>query len=289
LDAFVAHPIGGLGQDNFADYYVTRRRTGEEPRWTHSLEMRLLAHTGIVGFALLAAFLLAAVSAALPARRRGDQLTRAVAGIAMLPLVVWLIHGSVDWFWEMPALSGPAVGFLGMAAALAPVRPDVPIARGVRHIPRPLAVAAAAAAFLCAVIVLAFPYLAVREVSVASDLRGRNPDAALRELSTAAKLNPLSADPARLAGAIALQSGQFAVAEQRFRQAISREPGGWFAWLGDGLAASALGDVTRAHHDYAVAASINSQQLAVKEALARVYSQSPLTAAEGFRLLVLRQ
>ena len=31
LDAFVAHPIGGLGQDNFADYYVRRRRTDEEP------------------------------------------------------------------------------------------------------------------------------------------------------------------------------------------------------------------------------------------------------------------
>ena len=42
----------------------------------------------------------------------------------MLPLVVWLIYGSVDWFWEMPALSGPALGFLGVAVALEP-RPRV--------------------------------------------------------------------------------------------------------------------------------------------------------------------
>ena len=70
LDAFLAHPIGGLGQDNFDDYYVVHRRTTEEPAWTHSLEMRLLAHTGIVGFALFAAFIVAAVVAALRARRR---------------------------------------------------------------------------------------------------------------------------------------------------------------------------------------------------------------------------
>ena len=46
LDAFLAHPIGGLGQDNFADYYVVHRRTAAEPSATHSIELRLLAQTG---------------------------------------------------------------------------------------------------------------------------------------------------------------------------------------------------------------------------------------------------
>ncbi len=117
LDAFAAHPIGGLGQDNFAEYYVARRRTSEEPAWTHSLELRLLTHTGLVGAALFAVFLVAAIAAALRSRRRAG-LEAAVAGAALLPLVVWLIHGSVDWFWEIPALTGPALGFLAVAAAL---------------------------------------------------------------------------------------------------------------------------------------------------------------------------
>ena len=65
LDAFVAHPVGGLGQDNFDNYYVPRRRTDEEPAWTHSLELRLLAHTGLVGAVLFAAFLVAGIAAAL--------------------------------------------------------------------------------------------------------------------------------------------------------------------------------------------------------------------------------
>ncbi len=74
LDAVLAHPIGGLGQDNFADYYMRRRRTAEQPEWTHSLEMRLLAHTGFVGFGLFSIFLIAALAAALAARRRAGHL-----------------------------------------------------------------------------------------------------------------------------------------------------------------------------------------------------------------------
>jgi tetratricopeptide (TPR) repeat protein len=289
---FVANPIGGLGQDNFADYYVTHRQTAEEPSWTHSLEMRLLVHTGIVGFALFAAFLAAAITAALRVRRRPDAassaLARAVAAAALIPLAVWLIHGSVDWFWEMPALSGPALGFLAIAGAIRrPATREVVAEPARRRIPRVLVVSAGAAALLAAVIAIGLPYLSVRDASIASDLRASHPAAALRALTAAAKINPLSAEPARLAGTIALQTGRYGEAEQRFDQAIAREPGGWFAWLGAGLAASALGNSSGAQHDFMVAASINKVQPAVSDALARVRTARPLRAAQALPLLVL--
>ncbi len=302
LDAVLAHPIGGLGQDNFADYYVTRRQTGEEPSWTHSLELRLLAHTGFVGLALFAAFLSTALISALRGIGDSGPLRRAVAGVCLLPLVVWVIHGSVDWFWEIPALTAPALGFLALAGALSGkdraqstrlwrrrvLRP-LPAASSALTPPlRTLTLAACALVLVVAALTLGLPYLSVREVSLASDLRQSNPAAALRHLSTAADLNPLSADPARLAGTIALQSGRFGDSEQRFRQAIAREPGGWFSWFGDGLAASALGDSARAHHDFAVAAAINTQQSGIKLALARVYNRRPVTPAEGLQSLVLK-
>ncbi len=291
LDAFAAHPVGGLGQDNFADYYITRRRTGEEPQWTHSLELRLLASTGAVGFALFLTFVIAALVAAIRSRRRGAALARGVAGVALLPLAVWLIHGSIDWFWEVPALSGPAMGFLGMAAALGPPRPADAAQRSptaARAMPRIASWAVLALAFCAALVVLAFPYLSVRELSKGFDAGARHPQAALHDLSLAADLNPLSPDPGRLAGAIALESNRFAVAERRFEQATSRERGDWFAWLGRGLAASALGDRRDAHHDFAVADSINSQQPAVVDALARVYSRRPLTPDAALGMLVVR-
>jgi hypothetical protein len=290
VDAVIAHPIGGLGQDNFADYYIKRGRTGEEPEWTHSIEMRLLAHTGLVGFGLFAAFLAAAVAAALRVRRRGEPLARTVAGAAMLPLVVWLVHGSIDWFWEMPALTGPALGFLAMAGALGERQPaaGAPEAKPPRRrVPRAVSIAAGAVALLAATFVIGLPYLSVREVSTAGDLRSRNPAVALRDLTRAADLNPLSADPGRLGGTIALQTGQFMDAERRFGQAIAREPGDWFSWLGRGLAASALGDEALAQHDFAVAASINRIQPPVTQALARVNTLHPLTPSQAFQMLVL--
>jgi hypothetical protein len=290
LDAFASHPLGGLGQDNFADYYVKRRHTGEEPSWTHSLEMRLLAHTGIVGFALFAAFLLAAIGAGLRTRRRGSDGAQFLAGAALLPAVVWVIHGSVDWFWEIPALSGPAFGFLAIAGALDRPRPADAGATAARSkIPRALAFASGLCAFAAAVVVLGFPYLSAREVALAGQVRPNDPSQAMRDLSRAADLNPLSALPGRLGGTIALESGQFTEAERRFSQATAREPGGWFSWLGRGLAASALGDRAGARDDFMVAASINSRQPAVVAALKRVDTRNPLTSTEAFKLLLVAQ
>ena len=292
LDAVLAHPIGGLGQDNFADYYLLHRHTGEETSATHSLEMRLLAHTGFVGFAVFAAFLVAALRLAIRGRRRTDVLARGIAAAALMPLVVWLIYGLVDWFWEFPALSGPALGFLAVAGSLGASEPGTVQAPAASpawswRVPQPIAHVAGALALIAGVVVIGIPYLSVREVSLASNIRFTNPAAALRDLTTAADLNPLDSLPGRLAGTIALQNAEYAVAEQRFEQSISRERLGWFSWLGAGLAASALGQRRQAHADFVIAKSINSQQPAIRQALARVYSRAPLTSAEAFKLLVV--
>lgn len=313
LHAFEHHPIGGLGQDNFGDYYLTMGKTGEEPSWTHSLELRLLAHTGIVGFLLLGGFLIAAVMAAARTRRRGDPEARLLAAALLMPLVVWLIHGSLDWFWEVPALSGPALGFLGAAGGLGtalgvsrgPVGVETPETsaeapmasegsaardrRRSRRVPAPLGFSAGLVVLVCLTVVLAFPYLSAHEVQVASRASATNTSAALDDLRLAAKLNPLSSDPGRLAGAIALRNGRWTLALRQFRKSLAAEPGGWFSWLGAGLAESALGEPEQAHRYFAEAKRINARQPAVQDALQRVYSKSPLSSDEAFKLLVLLQ
>ena len=286
LDAFVSHPIGGLGQDNFDDYYVPHRRTSEEPAWTHSLELRLLTHTGIVGLGLFAAFLVGAIAAALHARRR-PGLAGFAAAVALLPLVVWLIHGSIDWFWEVPALSGPALGFLGMAGALGTNSAPAAERELPSRLPRGALYALGGLALLAAVVVLGFPYLSVREQSVAGNLRQSNPSQALSELSTAADLNPLSAAPGRLAGTIALGAQRYTTAQQRFEQAISRDRGGWYAWLGAGLAASANGDEAVARHDLEAAHSLNRSEPVIARALAQLGTAHPLSPADALHLLAL--
>jgi hypothetical protein len=140
-------------------------------------------------------------------------------------------------------------------------------------------------ALLAVTVVLAFPYLSVRYTSIATDVRNRSPGAALWDLSKAHDLNPLSPDPTRLAGIIALAGGRPQLAEQRFAQTITHEPAGWFAWFGKGLAGSALGNNLAAQQYLRVAASLNTRQPVITAALARVNTDHPMTPAEAFRTL----
>jgi O-Antigen ligase/Tetratricopeptide repeat len=311
LKAFAAHPLGGLGEDNWGAYYLRERRSGEQPRWTHSLELRLLAHTGIVGFLLFAGFLVSALTAALapPARRRAGRAAAAVAAVALLPLVVWLVHGSVDWFWEIPALSGPAFGFLALGGALtrqmtvSPGPAAEPVAGASAtgsDTAAPVAAPAGAAASphagrsgvawaaglavlaLLAAAALALPYLAEREVAAASSGWPSDPARAFARLDRAADLNPLSSRPELVAGVIALQLGRSRVAEQRFSRALDRDSGDWFAYFGRGLALSAVGAPVRARAQYERARSLDPADPLVREALDRVGGRNPLTAQEAF-------
>jgi O-Antigen ligase len=282
LDATAAHPLTGLGQDNYGDYYLRRRRTDEQPRWTHSVELRLLAHTGIVGLLLFAAFLASVLVAALRGRRRAGALASAAAAAALLPLVVWFVHGSVDWLWEFPALSGPAFAFAGLAvgAIADPHDADARASTGAGR--RRLLAAAGGIGVLVAALAIALPYLAEREATQATRTWRTDPAGALSRLSRASDLNPLSAQPDLLAGAIALELGRPAVAIARLDDAQQRESGNWFVPFLRGLAESDAGARDSARANFEQARTLDPREPLVALALARVGGRRPLTAAETF-------
>lgn len=292
LDGFADHPIGGLGQDNWSAQYLRDRRSSEQPRWTHSVELRLLAHTGIVGFALFAAFLVAAIMSAVRARRRADPFAGALAAAALMPAAAWLVHGSIDWLWEFPALSGPSFALLALGgrllsrpravddgaetAAASPARSRRAVAV------RTVAPVAGGLLFLLAAAALALPHLAQREVDAAASGWQRDPTRAFTQLDHAADLDPLSSDPGVYGGVIALELGQPAEARRRFDQAIGRENDNWFALFGRGLAESALHQRGAARQDYLRARALDPGEPLLREAVSRVAGHRPLTAAEAF-------
>jgi hypothetical protein len=288
LHGFEAHPVGGLGQDNFGDYYLLHRRTSEEPTSPHSLELRLLSETGVVGFLLFAGVIVFAGVAARRSRRGGTDLARALSAAAIMPVIVWLVHGSVDWFWEMPALSGPALGFLAMAGADVEPRPVTGPAvwHSPRRAPRLALGAVAVSAALAAVVVLGLSYLSVQEVSIATNIQNSDPTRALADLRTAGKLNPLDSSPGLVAGAVALRQGDLSRASSSLRQSIDREPGDWLAWLLAGVTAYEQGHRQIARADYSRADHIDSTQPADQEALRQITTRRPLTSAAVFKLLI---
>jgi len=227
LRGFLDHPLGGLGQDNFAQAYLVARHTGEEPTWLHSLELRLLAHTGALGFLLFAGFLVFALGAYRLASRGADPRRRLVLAAALVPLAVWVVHGSFDWFWEIPALSGVVFAFLGAAVALESPRERKASSR--------LSVALIVSAGALAL--LGPAYLGERALAAGHAVAAARPAIALGDLSLAARLEPLSSVPQTLAAGIELRAGDGAAALRLAEAGLQRNAGDWVSWLEVGLAA----------------------------------------------------
>ncbi len=131
LDEFVAHPVVGIGADNYAEAYLAHGRSGETPHYPHSVELRTLSQTGVLGALLALAGLAGALLAGWRALRSAEPLTRAAAAAALAGFAYWAVHGSFDWFWEFAGLGAPAFALLGLACALAPRgAPEVEGGRG---------------------------------------------------------------------------------------------------------------------------------------------------------------
>src|SRR4051794_24933066 len=143
------HPVGGVGADNFQEQYFEHRHSNETPLYPHSIGFRALASTGFVGAALLFAAIASALVAAWGAIRRRSGMGAATAAGAAAWFLYWLAHGSVDWFWEFPALGLGALAMLGLATSLLP-RPAASraAARPLVRSTGPLAVAVVAAAIV---------------------------------------------------------------------------------------------------------------------------------------------
>ena len=126
LDELLAHPVVGIGADNFQEQYLVHGRSDETPHYPHSVEIRTLAETGLLGTLLALAGLAGALIASARALRSPDELARVVAAAALGGFAYWVVQGSFDWFWEFAGLGAPAFAMLGLACALAPGRAPLP-------------------------------------------------------------------------------------------------------------------------------------------------------------------
>ncbi|MHB1469187.1 MAG: O-antigen ligase family protein, partial [Solirubrobacteraceae bacterium] len=117
---FLSHPLLGIGADNFAAPYLRLRHSEETPRYPHSVELRTLSQTGVIGGVIALVGLCAALLACARALRAADRLAPPVAGAALAGFAYWAMHGSFDWFFEYAGLGGAAFMLLGLACSLSP-------------------------------------------------------------------------------------------------------------------------------------------------------------------------
>jgi O-Antigen ligase len=115
LRAFADEPITGLGAGGFRVEWLRERPYPEAVRDAHSLEVELAAELGLVGLAALALIITGAALAA----RRALAVDATTAAGPLAALLAWFLHVSIDWDWQLPAVTLPAIALAGALIALA--------------------------------------------------------------------------------------------------------------------------------------------------------------------------
>jgi tetratricopeptide (TPR) repeat protein len=309
LDEFLAHPVIGIGADNFAEQYLARGHETETPHYPHSVELRTLVQGGLIGAAIalvgFAAALLAALRAAISSlARRTDPLAATTAAAALAGFSYWLVHGSFDWFWEFAGLGAPAFALLGLACALSPrstkatVVAQPPPSEGQRSAERAslgaalrrrrvlIGAGAGGVLAVAAAVSLITPWLSQLQVQNAAEIWPNAPRKAYTELDRAASLNPLSDQPDLVAGSIALRFGDLARADREFSRALARTPRDTYALLELGAIAS-----ERGQHALALALLGRSVRLNPHDELARaalrIVREGRRVSVEGLNRTIL--
>jgi O-antigen ligase len=300
LDEFVAHPLLGIGADNFQQQYLAHGRSEETPHYPHSVELRTLTQTGVIGALLalvgLAAALLAALRAVYARGRAADPLGASVAAAALAAFGYWIVHGSFDWFWEFAGLGAPAFALLGLACSLGPAReqpqpqpePQPEPSRSRRTLAPRLALGAAVVVGLAAVASLGAPWLSQLELQDAAKIWPQAPRKAYSRLQQAADLNPLSDEPYLLAGTIALRFGDLSRADHDFALALKRTPGDAYATLERGAIASSRGERQAALALLVRTVSLTPREPLAREALAVVRDGRRIDLAELNRAILIK-
>lgn len=206
-------PLLGTGAGTWERGWLRERHEAFGARDAHSLYLETAAELGPLGLALLLAALAPPLAAAI--RARATPLVPAAAGA----YVAFLLHASVDWDWELPAVTvaGLACGTSVLAAARGPA--PVPV--------RAPAVAAAGAVAVLAGYGLAGSWALA---SAREALRASAWDRAAGRARLAYRLEPWSAEGWRLRGEAERAAGDEAAAIRSFRRAVAQDAGDVEAW-----------------------------------------------------------
>ena len=148
-------------------------------------------------------------------------------------LVAYLVHASVDWDWEMPAVT-----LCGLACAGALLASGDRRWSDAAAAPRRLARLSAVTVLLVA---SAFAFVAMvgnRALDQARAAADKDDvTAMIRNARTAARWAPWSSEPLGIQADAALERGTMAQARTLYREAIAKDPHDWEYWFGLALAA----------------------------------------------------
>jgi hypothetical protein len=233
-------PFGGWGAGSFPVTHLMYRRVELDVLQPHSVPLQFLAETGIIGATIALGalgFLLFAALARVRAMTEGRERDLAVALFA--GAVAWLVHGLVDFDWDIPGVTVPALLFLGVLVAV-PVRQEERAALAARStdggsvVPRALALAVACIVLGLVMVSSLLPEWADSKASsaVAVTTQAREPELqnAAAEADAGARLDPTSVRSLLVAADLAQNRGRLLDARRYLLRAVDRQPYDLTSW-----------------------------------------------------------
>jgi tetratricopeptide (TPR) repeat protein len=194
-----------------------------------------------------------------------------------------VIHGSVDWFWEVPALGAPALAFLAIAAQAVPreVRPSPQQLPLYARLPLVLIAAVAAAG-------LVVPWVAAKEIETASGNWTTDPKTAFHRLDLARQLNPLTDHADVVAGVIASRLRDRREERAAFARALERNPHNWYARFELALVDAREGKIASALAQLRLASQLNPREPVIPDVRKRILHGKPVSEAAINRIFLER-
>jgi len=208
-----AHPVVGTGARTSEIWWNRLRPTAGRVRDVHNLYLQALAELGVIGLLILLGAL--AVPLAAGVSSRGRPL---VAG-ALGAYAAYLVHGIIDWDWEITGVTLPAIL---CAAVLTRGSPRVLGGRA-----RVLALAAAAVFAIGGIYTIA---ARLPQNRLDTALGKQQWEKATHDAQRASDLAPWSSEPWLKLGEAELTAGLTPQAHDAFRTAADRDPNNWVAW-----------------------------------------------------------
>lgn len=250
VGAWSDEPVLGWGAGSFGTSRRLYREAPNDVVQPHSVPVQWLTELGLVGLLLGAgAFALLLAGAIVRLRRLTWRRERDLAGALLAGAVAWMVHACLDWDWDIPGVTLPALIFLGVLGARArpPREASAVVLAEEPGIGRPLALAGAGLlAFACVVSALLPAWSDHKADDALQAMESDRSEARLaraaRDAEVASELDPLAVRPLFAAAAIAEARGRLLEARGFLLDAVERQPYSLEAWRRLTRVALALAD-----------------------------------------------
>ncbi len=266
---FEDRPILGVGTHNYeATYYQLRQDARGNVRQPHSLPLEVLAERGVVGGVLFFGFLATCLAAAVWQRFwRLNAEGKGQVGAMVAAVTYWFVHSSAEWFWQLPAITLPAMVYLAMLVA--PWKQASSATASPTRWPLRAAGAGLAVAMIAAIAPLYVADLYLQE----SEASEGNPWVALMAVERAQKANPVNPWLAQREAELAWRIGDWPRVEHSYRRAIRLNPEHFAPYYLLAVFLEKRGELEEALSLYRKASSLNPLDEDVKTRLTRIEAQ----------------